>query len=75
MAYGWSCVGCCWALMLVMFALGLSSLLWMLGLGVVMAAEKTTRAGLRLAGPVGGLLVAAGIAVLLHNPGTGVPGA
>jgi predicted metal-binding membrane protein len=75
MAYGWSCVGCCWALMLVMFALGLSSLLWMLGLGVVMAAEKTTRAGLRLAVPVGGLLVAAGIAVLLHNPGTGVPGA
>jgi predicted metal-binding membrane protein len=47
----------------------------MLGLGVVMAAEKTTRAGPRLAVPVGGLLVAAGIAVLLHNPGTGVPGA
>jgi predicted metal-binding membrane protein len=58
-----------------MFAVGLSSLLWMLGLGVVMAAEKTTRAGPRLAVPVGSLLVAAGIAVLLHNPGTGVQGA
>ena len=73
-AYGWSCVGCCWALMLVMFALGLSSLLWMLGLGVVMAVEKTARAGPRLAAPVAGLLIAAGIAVLLQSPGTG-PGA
>jgi len=34
------CVGCCWALMLLMFALGTGNLGWMLALAVVMAAEK-----------------------------------
>jgi predicted metal-binding membrane protein len=42
-AYALSCVGCCWALMLVMFALGSASVAWMLGLGLVMAIEKGNR--------------------------------
>jgi predicted metal-binding membrane protein len=55
-----SCVGCCWALMLVMFATGVGSLAWMLGLTAVMVAEKTTRWGRRLVAPLGiGLLLAA----------------
>ncbi|MDN5917269.1 MAG: DUF2182 domain-containing protein [Pseudonocardia sp.] len=37
-----SCLGCCWALMLVMFAAGAADLLWMLGLTAVMVAEKVT---------------------------------
>ena len=74
LAYGWSCIGCCWALMLVMFALGLTSLLWMLGLGLVMAVEKNTTAGHKLAIPVGITLTAAGIIGLLNGPGAGGPG-
>jgi predicted metal-binding membrane protein len=34
------CVGCCWAMMLVMFAVGTMNLIWMAGLGLVMAVEK-----------------------------------
>jgi predicted metal-binding membrane protein len=34
------CVGCCWALMLVMFAVGGAHLGWMLSLAVVMFVEK-----------------------------------
>lgn len=55
-----SCVGCCWALMLVMFATGVGSLAWMLALTAVMAAEKTSRRGARLVTPVGVILIVAG---------------
>ncbi len=34
------CLGCCWALMLVMFAVGVINLLWIAGLAAVMTAEK-----------------------------------
>jgi predicted metal-binding membrane protein len=56
------CLGCCWALMLVMFATGAGSLLWMLLLTGVMVAEKTTNWGGRLAAPAGIALIAAGLA-------------
>lgn len=57
-----SCLGCCWALMVVMFATGVGSLAWMLGLTAVMVAEKTTRRGHRLVAPLGaGLLLAAAV--------------
>lgn len=39
-AHGWFCVGCCWTLMLVMFAVGMGSLGWMLLMAAVMAVEK-----------------------------------
>ena len=38
--YGWSCVGCCWSLMMVMFAIGMGSLGWMISLAALMAVEK-----------------------------------
>lgn len=60
--HGVSCVGCCWALMLVMFATGVGGLAWMLGITAVMVAEKTTRWGARLVVPVGvGLLLAGSV--------------
>ncbi|MGH8573206.1 MAG: DUF2182 domain-containing protein [Gammaproteobacteria bacterium] len=65
LAYGWSCVGCCWALMLIMFALGLASLPWMLGLAAFMAVEKNTAVGRKLRAPLGIALVATGIAIAL----------
>ncbi|HZD74264.1 MAG TPA: DUF2182 domain-containing protein [Actinomycetota bacterium] len=60
-----NCLGCCWALMLLMFGVGVGSLSWMLLLTAVMVAEKTTRWGQRLTVPVGvGLLVAATVLAL-----------
>jgi predicted metal-binding membrane protein len=63
MAYGVSCVGCCWSLMLVLFALGMANLAGMLGVGAVMAAEKGAAHGPRLAAPLGAALIAAGGAI------------
>ena len=59
-AHGLFCVGCCWSLMLVMFAVGLGSLAWMLVLGVVMAIEKNLPWGRRLTRPLGVVLILAG---------------
>jgi predicted metal-binding membrane protein len=63
--HGIYCVGCCWALMLVMFAVGGANLGWMLALAALMFVEKavawgravTVGAGLTLAGWGLGLLL------------------
>lgn len=47
------CLGCCWALMLVMFAVGVADLIWMAPLAALMIYEKVGRHGplvARLAG-------------------------
>ena len=51
--HGLFCVGCCWALMLLMFVVGVGSLGFMLALAVVMAAEKNLPWGRRLRTPLG----------------------
>jgi len=65
---GLFCVGCCWALMLLMFAVGSGSLGWMLALAAVMAAEKNLRVGARLTLPVGAALIAWGVTLLALGP-------
>jgi predicted metal-binding membrane protein len=50
---GFLCVGSCWSLMLLMFALGNHRLDWMLILSGVMAAERLASWGYRLAWVVG----------------------
>jgi predicted metal-binding membrane protein len=59
------CIGCCWALMLLMFAVGVGSILWMLVLGGVMAVEKNMPWGRLLAAPLGIFLLAWGLALAL----------
>ena len=61
--HGLFCVGCCWSLMLLMFAVGVGNVGWMLVLGAVMAIEKNMPWGRRLSAPLGVLLIAAGLAV------------
>jgi predicted metal-binding membrane protein len=56
--HGLFCVGCCWALMLLMFVVGMGSVGWMLLLGAVMAAEKNLVWGRRLSAPLGLALLA-----------------
>lgn len=65
--HGVFCVGCCWALMLVMFVVGTGSLVWMLALALAMAAEKNLPWGRRLSAPIGISLFAAAAAVLVTN--------
>jgi predicted metal-binding membrane protein len=58
MDHGVFCVGCCWALMLLMFAVGTGSLGWMLALAAIMAIEKNAPWGRAFSKPLGvGLIV------------------
>jgi predicted metal-binding membrane protein len=66
--HGAYCVGCCWALMLLMFALGTGSLGWMLLLGAVMAVEKNLPWGRRLSAPLGATLLFWAAAMLVWHP-------
>jgi len=59
--HGLFCVGCCWALMLLMFVVGIGTLAGMLVLGAVMAVEKNVSWGRRISAPLGILLVSAGL--------------
>jgi predicted metal-binding membrane protein len=43
--HGLFCLGCCWALMLLMFAVGVVNLTWMAVLTALMVYEKTGRLG------------------------------
>jgi predicted metal-binding membrane protein len=47
--HGAWCVGCCWALMAALFALGVMSLAWMAFVAALIALEKTVTAGGRAA--------------------------
>jgi predicted metal-binding membrane protein len=56
------CLGCCWAMMLVMFAVGVMNVIWMAGVGVVMTIEKML-VGRRFAHAIGMALIAIGAAI------------
>ena len=62
--HGLFCLGCCWALMLTMFAVGVGNLVWMATLTGVMVIEKTLPWGRRLAPAVGVLLIAGGVRMM-----------
>jgi predicted metal-binding membrane protein len=64
--HGLFCAGCCWALMLLMFAAGVANLWWMAALTALMVYEKTGAGGRRAVPVTGVLLLAAGALVLVH---------
>ena len=61
---GLYCLGCCWAMMLVMFAVGVMNVVWMAGLGIVMTLEKIG-SGRRFSHGVGVVLILAGLGFLV----------
>src|SRR6476619_4769852 len=63
-AHGAFCVGCCWSLMLVMFGVGVGSLVLMLALGGLTAIEKNLPSGRRLTHPAGLALVLAAVYIV-----------
>ncbi|MFM0488175.1 DUF2182 domain-containing protein [Paraburkholderia graminis] len=67
--HGLVCVGCCWALMAVMFAVGAMSLTWMALLTLFMFAEKVLPKGQKLATPIASFLCVMGIWIAA-SPGT-----
>lgn len=61
MRHGFECIGCCWALMIVLFPLGMMNLFWMGLFTVLMFAEKNSKHGLLLSKVIGWVLIAAGV--------------
>jgi predicted metal-binding membrane protein len=78
--HGAWCLGCCWALMAALFALGVMSLAWMALVGALIAVEKLLPWRRIAVGSVGVvlLLLAAGVFFApgsvpgLHLPGSGM---
>ena len=56
--YGIECVGCCWALMGLLFVVGIMNLLWVAVLAVFVLVEKTTLRGPWPSRVTGGALIA-----------------
>ena len=63
--HGTFCLGCCWALMLVMFVAGVMNLFWMAALAALMLAEKIVPKGDMLAKLTGWGLLAGGALMIL----------
>jgi predicted metal-binding membrane protein len=71
--HGVYCVGCCWALMLVMFAVGGAHLGWMLALAAIMFVEKAVTWGRAATVGVGLALTGWGLGLLLGPAGVPRP--
>jgi predicted metal-binding membrane protein len=67
--HGLYCVGCCWALMAVLVAVGTINVAWMAGLALLILLEKNARHGERIAVVAAMVLIALG-AVLVVHPST-----
>jgi len=73
---GW-CIGCCWALMAALFALGVMSLGWMAFIAALIAAEKLLPWKELAGGGIAALLLVLGLAVAFTPasvPGLTLPG-
>jgi predicted metal-binding membrane protein len=64
--HGAYCLGCCWALMLVMFGVGVGNLVGMAALTGAMVIEKTIPGGKRLSPFIGIVLLLLGVLWLAH---------
>lgn len=62
--HGAYCLGCCWALMLVLFVVGAMNLAWVAALALLVLLEKTGPAGMLAARLAGIALVGWGLALL-----------
>jgi predicted metal-binding membrane protein len=75
--HGAWCVGCCWALMASLFALGVMSLAWMAFVAALIALEKTLPWGRVVTYGTAGLLLVLGVLLLAAPdaiPGLTLPG-
>lgn len=58
--HGWFCLGCCWALMALLFVGGIMNLAWVAALSIAVAIEKLAPHGEKMALALGVGLIAAG---------------
>jgi predicted metal-binding membrane protein len=76
MTHGVWCVGCCWALMASLFALGVMSVGWMAFIALLIAGEKLSPWGTRARNVTAAVLAVLGLAVAIapdRVPGLTLP--
>ena len=64
--HGAFCIGCCWALMALLFVAGVMNLLWVAAIAVFVLLEKLAPVGLRVSRVAGSALMIWGAYVLLR---------
>jgi predicted metal-binding membrane protein len=62
--HGLYCLGCCAALMLLLFVGGVMNLVWIAGLALLVAIEKLAPFGVAAAKAIAVLLIAGGVALI-----------
>jgi predicted metal-binding membrane protein len=75
--HGTWCVGCCWALMAALFALGVMSIAWMAFVGALIAAEKTLPWRRAVTNGTAAVLIVLGLLLIAAPdaiPGLTIPG-
>jgi predicted metal-binding membrane protein len=65
--HGGYCLGCCWMLMALLFAVGVMNLLWVAGLAVFVFVEKLLPGGLWIGKIGGGVMLGLGVFLLLRG--------
>lgn len=63
--HGTYCLGCCWALMCVLFAVGVMNLLWVAALAILVLVEKVGPVGAVIARLAGAALLGLGLAFII----------
>ena len=66
--HGLYCLGCCWALMALLFVGGVMNLMWIAALTLLVAMEKLAPKGDTLAKALGVLMIGVGAARLIWRP-------
>lgn len=65
--HGTYCLGCCWALMCVLFVVGVMNLVWVAAMTIFVLVEKIGPAGAFVARAAGVAMIAAGVFVWTGN--------
>jgi predicted metal-binding membrane protein len=65
--HGLYCIGCCWALMLLLFVGGVMNILWVAGLAVLVLLEKFPAQGRFLSRATGSALIAGGLLLICRD--------
>jgi len=66
--HGLYCVGCCWAVMALLFVAGVMNLFWIAGLSALVLAEKVLPFGRLVSRLAGIAFIAGGAWLLTQNP-------
>jgi predicted metal-binding membrane protein len=66
--HGLYCIGCCWALMALLFVGGVMNLFWIAALAILVLVEKVAPFGRVIARVAGLAFIAGGVWLLVQNP-------